>query len=357
MQNGITTRVSVASDGGEGNYWSGSFSVHTDNGWDPYSWPIPISADGRFVVFESGASNLASGDTNSASDVFVHDRETGETSRVSLASNGEQGNSGSGFPSLSADGRFVAFQSAASNLVSGDTNECDPKYGPFNCLDVFVHDRVTGETTRVSVASDGSQGNGGDSISPAISADGRYVAFMSDAGGLVENDNNNYCDYYYPVTDWNCVDIFIYDRQTGKTKLVSMASNGLQGNEHSFYPAISADGRLVAFTSAADNLVNSDTNSAWDVFVHDNQTGVTSRSSVDSTGSQANGRSWDSFSFNRYTGSWTPSLSMSGRFVAFTSWASNLVSGDNNEYCNWSSSPNCPDVFVRDRGGLDGHFP
>jgi len=168
---GQTTRVSVASDGTEGN---------------GYSWFPSISADGRYVAFESIASNLVPGDTNGVSDVFVHDRLTGQTTRVSVASDGTQGHSASDHPSISADGRYVAFESFASNLVPGDTN---------GKRDVFVHDRLTGQTARVSVASDGTQGNG-DSIYPSISADGRYVAFVSGASNLVPGDANGNIDVF-----------------------------------------------------------------------------------------------------------------------------------------------------------------
>ncbi|MBU4457101.1 MAG: hypothetical protein KKA65_06395, partial [Nanoarchaeota archaeon] len=204
-QSGQTTRVSVASDGAQGNYHSGSPS---------------ISADGRYVAFESYSNNLVSGDTNDAIDVFVHDRQSGQTRRVSLASDGAQGNYHSGSPSISADGRYVAFGSYSNNLVSGDTNDAN---------DVFVHDRQSGQTRRVSLASDGTQGSG-DSSSPSISADGRYVAFYSDASNLVSGDTNGY---------W---DVFVHDRQSGQTARVSVASDGAQGNGVSLYPSISADG-------------------------------------------------------------------------------------------------------------------
>jgi Tol biopolymer transport system component len=157
-------------------------------------------------------------------------------------------------------GRYVAFQSEASNLVSGDTNNfCDTDYdGVYddNCSDVFVHDRQTGETTRVSVASDGGQGNGG-SYSPSISADGYHVAFYSGASNLVGGDTNGW---------W---DIFVHDRQTGEITRVSVASNGTQGDSWSSSPSISADGRYVTFDSIASNLVSGDTNDMYDVFVHD----------------------------------------------------------------------------------------
>src|SRR5207249_4234013 len=160
-----TVRVSVASDGTEGN---------------DVSMGSALSADGRFLAFDSAAADLVAGDTNGASDVFVHDRQTRTTERVSVASDGTEGNNASSYPAFSADGRFVAFDSDATDLVAGDTN---------GTTDVFVHDRQTGTTERVSVASGGgTQGNGnsgGFFAFPALSADGRFVAFQSDATNLV----------------------------------------------------------------------------------------------------------------------------------------------------------------------------
>src|SRR5262245_42753596 len=143
----ITTRVSVDSSGAQ---CSG------------YSWSPSVSLDGRFVAFSSDASDLVPGDTNGCVDVFVHDRLTGETARMSVDSSGIEGNDKSDLPSIAANGRFVAFESLATNLVPGDTNAA---------RDVFVHDRETGQTTRVSVTSGGIQGNAG-SYTPSISADG-----------------------------------------------------------------------------------------------------------------------------------------------------------------------------------------
>jgi Tol biopolymer transport system component len=164
-QNGTTERVSVSSDGSEGN-WS--------------SFNPTISADGRYVAFSSVASNLVNGDTNESDDIFVHDRQTDATVRVSVSTNGTQGNSNSMYPSISEDGRFVAFESIANNLVSGDTN---------GSWDVFVYDRQTATTQRISVSSDGAQGNNW-SEDASISANGRYVAFMSLANNLVSGDTN-----------------------------------------------------------------------------------------------------------------------------------------------------------------------
>jgi IPT/TIG domain-containing protein len=290
-QTGATERVSVDSAGRQANANSGLNS---------------LSADGRFVVFNSRASNLVSGDTNRSEDVFVHDRQTGVTERVSVDSSGAQANGESFIAgisenffdrrSISANGRFVTFTSLASNLVPGDTNFT---------YDVFVHDRQTGTTERASVATSGGQANGqGDAA--VISGDGRVVAFGSIASNLVPGDTNN------------SYDVFVHDRQTGATERVSVDTSGGQGNAFSYLPAISGDGRFVAFQSLASNLVPGDTNNVYDVFVHDRQTGATERVSVDSLGGQGDAESAVS------------GISADGRFVAFYSGASNLVPGDTN---------------------------
>ena len=290
-QTGETARASVDDAGNQGNSLS--------------QFPR-ISAGGRFVAFESLASNLVPGDTNGALDVFVHDRQTRRTTRVSLSDGGAEGNSASGVPCLSEGGRFVAFESLASNLVPGDSNES---------TDVFVHDRQTGETTRVSVDSLGHQADG-PSAGSSIDGRGRYVAFESLASNLVDGDTNRVSD------------VFVHDRQTGKTTRVSVDSRGRQANGGSAAPSLSGDGRFVGFGSYASNLVDGDTNQDIDVFVHDRQTGKTIRVSVDSQGRQANG------------GSGIPAVSAEGRWVAFHSFASNLVDGDTNGSL---------DIFVNDR--------
>ena len=256
---GETTRLSVASDGSEGN---GSSALPA------------ISADGRYVAFESLARNLVSDDTNNFADIFVHDRQTGETTRASVASDGAEANHASLAPGISADGRYVAFWSSASNLVPDDTNDT---------ADIFVRDRHTGETTRVSVSSDGTEANGFSAFIPTISADGRYVAFQSSATNLVSGDTNNFAD------------IFVHDRQTGETTRASVAGDGTEGNNSSDYPSISADGRYVAFHSSASNLVPDDTNDTADIFVHDRQTGETTRVSVASDGTEVS-RPYNSYS-------------------------------------------------------------
>ena len=207
---GTTNRVSVSSDETQGN---------DDSDWSS------ISNDGRYVAFRSDADNLVSGDTNDFGDIFVRDRQIEITTRISVSSDGAQANDESRNPSISADGRYVVFESDADNLVSGDTN---------GSRDIFVHDLQTGDTKRVSVASNGTQGNN-NSRFPSISSDGRYVAFQSLASKLVNGDTNGYQD------------IFVHDRQTGVTSIVSVASDGKEGNGDSYGTSISADGRYVAF--------------------------------------------------------------------------------------------------------------
>jgi Tol biopolymer transport system component len=292
QQTETLSRVSVASDGTEGNSYA--------------AYPS-ISADGRYVTFVSDSSNLVIGDTNGSADIFVHDRQTGQTSRVSVASDGTQANSFSRFSSISTDGRYVVFDSEANNLVSDDTN---------GYWDIFVHDRQTGQTSRVSIASDGTEGNERSWYQSYISADGRYVVFSSDATNLVNGDTNNE------------MDVFVHDRQTGQTSRVSVASDGTQANLLASADSISSDGRYVVFSTMANNLVSDDTNGDFDVFVHDQQTGQTSRVSIAFDGTDANGDSSDAF------------ISADGRYVVFSSEAGNLVGNDTNDD---------GDVFVHDR--------
>lgn len=289
-QTGTTGRVSVGPGGVQGI-------------GDSYA--PSISADGRYVVFESDAANLVAGDTNGKTDIFIHDRQTATTSRVSVKTGGGQAEGGSYAPVVSADGRYVAFESFAANLVAGDTN---------SDWDVFVHDRQSGMTSRVSVKTGGIQGNAG-SFGQAISADGRFVAFLSEASNLVDDDTND------------VLDVFVHDLTGGTTSRVSVASDGEEGDAESWYSAISADGRYVAFESEASNLVAGDTNGAWDVFVHDRQSGTTSRVSVKTSGVQGEK---DSFS---------PAISDDGRYIAFESDAM-LVAEDTNS---------AGDIFVHDR--------
>jgi Tol biopolymer transport system component len=294
---GETTLASVSSTGQQGI---------------GHSYKPSISADGRFVAFVSEATNLVPNDTNDWDDVFVHDRQTGVTTLVSVSSTGQQGTGYSDGPSISADGQFVAFVSSATNLVPDDAKDW---------LDVFVHDRQTGETALVSVSSKGEQANGGSaSFASSISADGRFVAFISVATNLVPDDTNN----------WD--DVFVHDRQTEQTTLVSVSSTGQQGDSYIREFSLSADGRFVAFSSAATNLVPDNSDGRLDVFVHDRQTEETTLASVGVNSpnqrQQANG---DSFEV---------SISADGRFVAFSSDATSQLPHDTNGLM---------DVFVHDR--------
>jgi Tol biopolymer transport system component len=232
---GTTERVSVSMTGTK------------PNGSDLSSYCDGMTADGRFVVFESSAPNLVPGDTNGHSDIFVRDMLTGTTERVSVSSSGTQGNRDSSYADISADGRLVVFQSNATNLVPGDTNKSS---------DVFVHDRLTGKTERVSVSSSGKQANG-DSKDAYVSADGRFVTFDSNATNLVPGDTNK---------SW---DVFVHDLLTGKTQRVSVGPGGKQAKGDTWSNGISADGNFVAFDSRATNLVPGDTNGQGDLYLRD----------------------------------------------------------------------------------------
>jgi hypothetical protein len=231
LATGMTERVSVDSSGVEGDRDSNGAS---------------ISADGTFVAFWSSSRNLVPGDTNFSSDVFVRDRAGVTTERVSVDSNGQEGDESSMDPSISADGRFVAFKSWSTNLVAGDTN---------SVVDIFVRDRGTGTTTRVSVDSSGQEGDK-DSFEPAISADGRFVLFTSEATNLVPGDTNS------------IIDVFLHDRSNATTIRVSVDSSGAQSNHVSLTGGVSASG-AASFQSYASNLVASDTNGRGDAFVRD----------------------------------------------------------------------------------------
>lgn len=274
---------------------------------DANSFAPSLGAGGRYVAFQSEASNLVPGDTNATVDVFLRDRRTGVTERVNLGPGGVQADFGGSTPALSADGRFVAFISAARNLVPGDTNFA---------ADVFVHDRLTRRTERVSVGRRGTQADERSADSVVISARGQVVAFGSEASNLVPGDTNG------------TNDVFVRDRRAGVTRRASVSSAGLQTPSGGFSPALTPDGRFVAFASGDGGLVPGDTNGAEDIFLRDRRTRRTERVSVGTAGTQAG-----SFSIGA-------ALSADGRIVAFTSFADNLVPGDTN---------GTYDVFLRTR--------
>lgn len=230
-----------------------------------------ISADGRFVAFASDADNLVPGDTNHSMDVFVHDRQTRRTERASVASGGAQGKGMSVEPAISADGRWVAFYSWAYDLVQGDRNRNG---------DIFLHDRQTGQTELVSALPGGASA-GDVSYAPAISGDGRWVAFTSQARDLVPGDNNARPD------------VFVYDRETRLLERASVGSGGVESDGGGEYAAISADGRWLAFLSVARNLLprRADRLPPSQVYLHDRETGSTALLSVGPDGAPANGAS------------------------------------------------------------------
>lgn len=260
------------------------------------SYRASISADGRYVAFESEASNLVPNDTNSGWDVFVKDMLTGEIRRVSTDSSGAEVHWGAIRASISADARYVAFEFGGPNLVPDDTNQRD---------DVFVKDLVTGETTRVSVHESGAQPWGFNCWMSSISDSGRFVAFVTRAS-LVAADTNGLNDVY------------VRDRIAGTTQRVSTSSAGTQGNAAVALRAAMAGDRYVTFSTDASNLVPGDTNGCSDVFVKDLMTGVTRRVSTGSAGGQV---AAPSLAFD---------ISATGRYVAFASSGSNLVAADTN---------------------------
>lgn len=327
------------------------------------SYAPSITADGRFVAFYSEANDLVPGDLNGTGDVFVRDRVLRTTELVSLSSSGQQGDAGSSYPSISPEGTFVAFMSTAGNLVAGDTD---------GAWDVFLRDLVHGTTQRISVDPAGQQPDGL-SINPYISAGGRFVSFCSYATDLVSGDTNGVQDFFvrdvihgtttrvdvdangvqadlgaafgaisydghFAVFESNATnlvpgdtngkgDVFVKELATGAITRVNVDSNGVQANGSATYATISSTGRYVVFGSQATNLVPFDTNGTYDVFLHDLVTGTTTLVGAASDGTQANG----------YTS--RGNISDDGRYVAFKSLATNLAPGDTN---------GAMDIFVRD---------
>lgn len=302
----------VAAEPACGVYAPGRVSVASDGSEaiGGNSQSATISANGRYVLFASAATNLVAGDTNGFSDVFLHDRATGETTRVSVANGGGQATGGESIVSaISDDGRYVGFLSQATNLVAGDTN---------GMRDAFVHDRDTGETTRVSVSTGGTEGDQ-PAFELALSGDGRYVAFSSSATNMVAGDTNG------------VPDIFLHDRQTGITTRESVASGGVEGTGGTVSQTLnmSQDGTIIVFMSDHPNLVAGDTNALHDIFIRDRTANTTTRASVATGGGEASG--------GFTTGS---TVSGDGRIVTFYSAMTDLVAGDTNAL---------QDVFVHER--------
>jgi hypothetical protein len=295
LRTGLNVLVSVAANGGAANQDSRNPAV---------------SADGRYVAFESNASNLVAQDGNGAQvDIFVRDLQTGVTSLVSVPASGTSGGNGfSANPGISSDGRYIVFDSVASNLVASDSNGAT--------RDIFVRDRQAGTTTLVSRATNGTSSSNNESFRARISADGTHVAFFSLASDLVANDGNS------------LYDIFVRDLQAATTTRVSVAANGGDSNGSSDTPAISADGRFVAFVSWASNLGAPSAVNAYNVYVRDTEAGITELASYasDNVSALASGAS-------------SPTISDDGRYVAFDAMGAALPQDDNG----------FNDSYVRDR--------
>lgn len=259
------------------------------------SYFASLSSDGNRIAYASDATDLVPGDTNGRRDIFLHDRAGGTTTRISLASTGAQSTGTSTFPVITADGGQVVFVSDGKLVPEKTTS----------AVDVFVRDLTAGTTTLLTRGLTGNGGNGASST-PALTGDGRYVAFVSAATNLVPGDTNG------------AADVFVLDRDTATLERVSTGPGGVQGNGACSQPSISDDGRLVAYDSIARNLVPGDANLKRDVFLRDRGTGSTARVSVSSAGAEGNGDSSQ------------PTLSRDGTLLAFASSASNLVASDGN---------------------------
>lgn len=278
-----TTLVSLRSDGS-------AISTHV-------SQPS-ISGNGRFVAFVTKANDVVPGDTAGTDDVFLHDRKTGQTVAVTRRPDGTPGGGDPSQASISKSGRFVAFDSTATDLVDGDGN---------GVRDVFVFDRKKKKVERVCVPYDSGEANGVSGNAPvSISADGRFVAFDSNASNLIPGDTNGK------------VDVFVFDRKKNLTTRVSESTDGVASNSLSSQPAISPDGRFVTFQSYATNLVSGDDEGEADVFLHDRKTRTTVRLSQSAAGVGADDTSGRT------------ALSKKANYIAFESIASNLIPGVTN---------------------------
>jgi Tol biopolymer transport system component len=282
--------------------------VYADANGASSSNAAALSADGRYVVFMSDATSFVPGDSNGLTDIFVRDQQSGLIRRVNTSSSGEQANGSCADPAISGNGRYVVFSSLASNLVPDDTN---------NVRDVFLKDLATGSTVRVSLNADGSQAttdNEFSPMSPSISADGRFVAFLT-FSRLLPRDTNIHSDVY------------VKDMWTGELDLVSTAADETLANFRNHAPSISPDGRYVVFASQASNFVPEDSTITMDIYLKDRVTRSIRLASSNAAGTSGGDNS-----------SMKPVVSAGGRYVAFMSYAHNLITPD----------INYTDIYVKD---------
>ena len=277
------------------------------NLWNNHSLSPSISADGKYVVFSSEASNLVVNDTNGVADIFVSNTDNWNIERISVNNTWEESNAWSYEPSISADGRYVVFSSEASNLVVDDTN---------GLVDVFIYDIQNRTIKRVSVDDTWHEADW-ESRWWDISADGKLITFVSNATNLVPNDLN-----------WSD-DIFLYSMDDWNIERISVDNNWNEGNWNSYDSVISVDGKYIVFTSQATNLVLNDSNWVSDVFIYNIQTWDIERISVDNNWNEGN---WNSYS---------PSISTNGKIITFVSNATNLVVDDTNTFA---------DIFMKNLG-------
>ncbi len=286
-------------------------SVSTDGVQaDSSSYFAGMTPDARLVVFSSSSPELVNTDTNEHDDIFLRDRIAGTTTLVSVAADGGSANGMSMQPAISANGRYVVFLSYATDLV-GENNE------DWRFARVYVRDLATGTTERILNAATGGSSTGG-ALQPSISGDGRYVTFHSQATDLVAGDTNGKAD------------VFVVDRDTDTTRLVSVGTGGVPADGSSTAPEISDDGTTILFTSVATNLVEGDNNGVGDVYAAHLGQNTIEMVSISPSGAPGNGSST----------TLGASITPSGRFVAFQSDASNLIPNDTNSD---------HDVFLRDR--------
>lgn len=291
-----------------GSVTVGSLS-NTGSAGDGDAAGFELSANGRYLVFSSGADNLVTGDTNGMNDIFVRDTINATTTLISKSSTGGSANGGSMAASISCDGAYVAFTSGASDIVSGDTN---------GNADVFLTDRINGETTDTTL---GQNGYAPGSVVPQLSCDGTTIVFASTASNLVTGDTNGY------------EDIFAYDVLSRSTERVTVSSSGGQSTR---YPdegfstrSVSYDGQYVVYSSNDNGLVSGDSNNRDDIYLRDRRNGTTQLVSMRDASTYTTADSY------------YPSISDDGKYVVYISNDSGLVPGDTNS---------TPDIFVSQTG-------